>query len=304
MININKSDFPNIEKWYVKNVIEELKSYEYEVKGKKISYFSLVDSWSQANLGLEFKKILILDHDEIQKKVDILFVKKPAVDYYINELKETYTKFAKASDGIGSEKINALDLVEKIITKPYTCPLCNSLKLVVRKSKDENENDYRECELDHFFSKSKFPIFALSLYNLIPSCHSCNHEKRVKELKCSPYDNKDISILTTFSCTPKDLSKNQFKLSVNFRDEMISNNIALKLEGKYEAYETELNDLVKKINNYNKKDVRKWLIEVHGDLNLGLQELFDYKSHSSQFIEKEFSKMKSDIINSSFKIEE
>lgn len=33
------------------------------------------------------------------------------------------------------------------------------------------------AELDHFVSKSKYPFFALSLYNLVPSCKSCNNHK-------------------------------------------------------------------------------------------------------------------------------
>jgi hypothetical protein len=32
-------------------------------------------------------------------------------------------------------------------------------------------------EFDHFLPKSKFPLLALSFYNLIPSCHNCNHVK-------------------------------------------------------------------------------------------------------------------------------
>ncbi|MBF2708567.1 HNH endonuclease [Flavobacterium soyangense] len=33
------------------------------------------------------------------------------------------------------------------------------------------------AELDHWYPKEKFPILAMSFYNLIPSCHSCNHIK-------------------------------------------------------------------------------------------------------------------------------
>ena len=33
-------------------------------------------------------------------------------------------------------------------------------------------------EIDHFFPKSNYPYLSCSLYNFIPSCHTCNHGKR------------------------------------------------------------------------------------------------------------------------------
>ena len=52
-----------------------------------------------------------------------------------------------------------------------TCVYCNrnyTIQIV--------ENRAR-AELDHWFPKEIFPLLSLSLYNLIPSCHSCNHIK-------------------------------------------------------------------------------------------------------------------------------
>ncbi|PWH85415.1 HNH endonuclease [Brumimicrobium oceani] len=50
------------------------------------------------------------------------------------------------------------------------CPYCN-LNYV---HTIETENGKTRPELDHFYPKSKFPFLALSIYNLIPSCHICN----------------------------------------------------------------------------------------------------------------------------------
>ena len=44
------------------------------------------------------------------------------------------------------------------------------------------------AELDHFFLKDKYPLFSLSLFNFIPSCHICNALfKHEKELHTYPY---------------------------------------------------------------------------------------------------------------------
>lgn len=68
------------------------------------------------------------------------------------------------------------------------CPYCNLnfTHTITKKSKKIRP------EIDHFYPKSKFPLLALSFYNLIPSCPVCNHTKRVEILRINPYS-KDFS---------------------------------------------------------------------------------------------------------------
>lgn len=54
-----------------------------------------------------------------------------------------------------------------------TCPCCELSYIQVIHVRREGKK-YQQYDLDHFISKSKYPITALSLYNLIPSCHVCN----------------------------------------------------------------------------------------------------------------------------------
>ena len=44
-------------------------------------------------------------------------------------------------------------------------------------------------QFDHFYDKSDYPYLSMSLYNLIPSCSSCNHQKRTTQLdiRYNPY---------------------------------------------------------------------------------------------------------------------
>lgn len=51
-----------------------------------------------------------------------------------------------------------------------TCIYCNRLytKTVINPKKTTRP------EFDHWFPKSKYPLLALSFFNLIPSCHVCN----------------------------------------------------------------------------------------------------------------------------------
>jgi hypothetical protein len=65
------------------------------------------------------------------------------------------------------------NLVESI--ENTVCPCCNRN---FTHTVHINNKGIGRPELDHFIAKSEFPMFALSFYNLIPVCHSCNHAKR------------------------------------------------------------------------------------------------------------------------------
>ena len=52
------------------------------------------------------------------------------------------------------------------------CPYCN--RTFIYTTKTVQGNKVVQAELDHFFSKEKFPYLAIAKYNLIPSCSCCN----------------------------------------------------------------------------------------------------------------------------------
>lgn len=53
------------------------------------------------------------------------------------------------------------------------CPYCNRNWINTIKNKS-TDGKITSPQLDHFFSKSDYPLFRLSFYNLIPSCETCN----------------------------------------------------------------------------------------------------------------------------------
>ena len=46
------------------------------------------------------------------------------------------------------------------------------------------------CQFDHFYNKSKYPLLAISFYNLVPVCGTCNHTKGKNDVDYSPHDKK------------------------------------------------------------------------------------------------------------------
>ena len=75
----------------------------------------------------------------------------------------------------GSEFCKELFL--KIGFNSTTCPYCNDNKLNIIELKRNSSLKTKlkaYLDLDHFYAKSKYPFFALSFFNLIPTCHDCN----------------------------------------------------------------------------------------------------------------------------------
>ena len=83
-----------------------------------------------------------------------------------------YKKFSRQREGWGPYPL--IDELNNTV-----CPYCNRS---YTHSVFEQSIYGGRPELDHFLSKSVFPFFALSVYNLIPVCHSCNHAKLDKHV--------------------------------------------------------------------------------------------------------------------------
>ncbi|MGB6130109.1 MAG: hypothetical protein WBG30_15310, partial [Psychrilyobacter sp.] len=69
------------------------------------------------------------------------------------------------------------------------CPDCNTTYLF--KLREENITkkitNYVGAQLDHYYPKDDYPYLAISIFNLVPSCPTCNHIKGSKEDHLHPY---------------------------------------------------------------------------------------------------------------------
>ncbi|MDO6818911.1 HNH endonuclease domain-containing protein [Zobellia sp. 1_MG-2023] len=85
------------------------------------------------------------------------------------------------------------ELISDLQMKNIYCPYCNQNRVqVIDVSEEDNEQELNKAylDIDHFYPKSINPYFAISFYNLIPSCHTCNsNEKGNKEFCISTHTN-------------------------------------------------------------------------------------------------------------------
>lgn len=82
-----------------------------------------------------------------------------------------------------------------------TCPYCNRQYITNWKGNDKKNKS--TADLDHFYQKVKFPLFALSLFNFVPSCQICNSRmKGTKQLE-TLYPYTEWMDNAHFSLSPK-----------------------------------------------------------------------------------------------------
>lgn len=108
---------------------------------------------------------------------------------------------------VKSSKWNAYSLCKK--SKARICPYCNHAYAFTVQS---DNGDFRPT-LDHFFYKDEYPHLALTLYNLIPSCSTCNSSLKgqadfYKQPHLNPlFDSDNIEFYFSFGGDTSELSE-------------------------------------------------------------------------------------------------
>lgn len=116
-------------------------------------------------------------------KIEIMTILQESDLYIIVNGKRCQTPFGKLLSKIifnyagfrGSESCKQLLINLKF--NATTCPYCNDNKIrviEVNKQTSAEQKKLALLDLDHFYPKAQNPFFAVSFYNLIPTCHDCN----------------------------------------------------------------------------------------------------------------------------------
>lgn len=197
---MNKINFPRkgldgkiysqteIENWYWKQIENVLKrkpnNFKFENKEKLVFLYIKrnLKKIVLANPYLQKRYISVVD----QRYNNLFFKYNKLTSYGFQILK--YFSYSEIRNSI------LVGLAKKINIK--TCIYCNANYTLVIENQETSKALF---EYDHFFPKNKYPFLSISLYNLIPSCSSCNLLKSSKSLSFDlhPYI-FDISSLFKF----------------------------------------------------------------------------------------------------------
>lgn len=259
---------------------------------KKSKQYEELDKWCSNNMKCSFREIVLSDYDKL------------------NSLKKTFDKInGSKSFPYRAYMITTLyghrfskcrkEFIEQFEGNLQVCPYCGRNYINRLKS-------YRQYEIDHFFPKDKYPIFAVSLYNLIPVCPSCNRRKANKDFSYSPHNHKYCSAgnLSHFwySITGTDFLTDLSKLKVNIDHiSMLQDNIKdLELKEAYSFHAREVQDMLLKAEIYT-DDYIDDILENHDKMFDTREQLVDLiygiSSDESCFLTESLSKFKTDIYN-------
>ncbi|AXG71453.1 hypothetical protein KORDIASMS9_03710 [Kordia sp. SMS9] len=236
-----------------------------------------------------------------KKKGDRTQSEKRLVTKY-NKLRKKLYKIINYEDWfISSPKLYAYQLAENL--DRTTCTYCNRLYTNTVKTKDGAK--VMRPQFDHWFPKSKFPLLALSFYNLIPSCSVCNSSTKGDTLfelnsHYHPYD-KDILDKFTFSYDyEKSLDEYTVKIAHNTADIKAEKTFKdLNLATIYNAHTSELKDLITIEKKYTKSYIDT-IQKSYPSSGLSYDEVYrlafgtEYKEEN--FHQRPFSKFKKDIL--------
>lgn len=181
-----------------------------------------------------------------------------------------------------------------------TCVYCNRMYTKTVISPDK----LTRPEFDHWFPKSKYPLLALSFYNLIPSCHICNSSlKGATNLNLNEYfhpyidDEKVINDDVKFSYYNKTLDTYGFKVTT--KSHKGKNTVdAFKIKEIYETHEDEILDLRKIRDTYSESYLQKLSSLYKGIMSPEevYRLAFGVYLEEAKFEKRPLSKMKRDIL--------
>ena len=201
-----------------------------------------------------------------------------------------------------SKYYSAYDLSKKLDRN--TCTYCN--RIYTSTIINRNGKKIIRTTLDHWFPKSKFPLLALSFYNLIPSCSNCNSSvKGATDFDLAEHIHPYIDItqnedfLFKFNYNKK-LNNYKIYIESTKKNNLKAKNTLKKMfiDEMYNSHQCELKDLIKIEKNYSVSYIES--IEKLFKSKLARDEvyrmLFGVEYDAKKFHKLPLSKFKSDIL--------
>ncbi|MCM1044067.1 MAG: hypothetical protein NC417_01015 [Candidatus Gastranaerophilales bacterium] len=180
--------------------------------------------------------------------------------------------------------------------KVRTCPYCHRQYITPMYSEEKKVR----ADLDHFYPRSKYPYFSMSIYNLIPCCKFCNSSLKGKnEFQLedkSPYE-VSLDEMARFRYDRASTSKihlEERKPEIRPYAEMF------QLELLYDSHENIANEIYEQSQRYNSQ----WVEDFLQSKSLTRKELYQLilgkVSVEKDILKEPLNKLKRDIIRDIF----
>lgn len=221
-------DKSSFKKWFDKQNRESTSNWIEKQEHEKFYIFKNFIIGNKYKIDLLKEKIELIN-ESIDRTKSSNVIKKLR-KYFEGQ----YNKFRNTNDEWGGAY-----LVKELGIK--VCPYCNRNFIDTYNKIDKNGKYITNAQLDHFYSQKYYPYLALSLYNLIPCCSVCNHNKLDKNNEIIyPYEEQFGDNVRFTTCFAKSDGENSYDLNYLFGS---SDNFEIKLLLDEEELK---NDLIKR----------------------------------------------------------
>lgn len=174
-----------------------------------------------------------------------------------------------------------------------TCPYCNRIYTFTVCSKDRSIRP----EFDHFYPKSEYPYFALSFFNLVPSCPICNHVKGITFIDYHPYI-EGFDDKFKFYIDEEELRKREIR-EIKFTNDTNRNIDCFLLKDLYNEHLDYINEIVYKQAAYTDDNIQNIMDSFQG---MGIKDdIYSYiwgcYQDTALHIKRPLSKLTKDILD-------
>jgi len=280
----------------VKQKFDEIKlTYPFSVIFYDISFCNIIFTKPE-NLKCLINKIelRIIEQSEILYKT--IDNKKKFIYKMKEDLKEVFKYEKKFQSPISK-------FFEKNL-QTRTCYFCNIHFVNEYKIDDEYKNEFT---LDHYYDKGTYPYLALSLYNLIPSCYTCNSKlKKTEELDVLAPNSKnfDFNEKVKFKLYLDESCKNlhvkskediDIVLKEQFTDNYDKYIEIFKLNERYKAHKDIVYEMIEKAELYPESRLKELQNLTGIPFQQIKKDIFNLIDENEDLSKKPFSKLIKDI---------
>jgi 5-methylcytosine-specific restriction endonuclease McrA len=209
---------------------------------------------------IDLEKLITLDYKGLYGLKDFIDNNKDLTELTETQKDYFYTLYKRLKK---PEYIKDLDIT--------VCPYCNRNYIFNFKKIDSLE---ATAQLDHFFDKSTYPYFSVTIFNLVPSCQTCNQRKSKKtDVIYHPFSeslNDDVKFKLKLKDSKFYYDKNSLKIvtEVNKNKEKVVNSHieTFNIQNLYNEHKDIVLELIQKAQIYNESYIDELYQKYEGTL--------------------------------------
>lgn len=209
---------------------------------------------------IDLEKLITLDYKGLYGLKDFIDNNKDLTELTETQKDYFYTLYKRLKK---PEYIKDLDIT--------VCPYCNRNYIFNFKKIDSLE---ATAQLDHFFDKSTYPYFSVTIFNLVPSCQTCNQRKSKKtDVIYHPFSeslNDDVKFKLKLKDSKFYYDKNSLEIvtEVNKNKEKVVNSHieTFNIQNLYNEHKDIVLELIQKAQIYNESYIDELYQKYEGTL--------------------------------------